>query len=350
MRKFLATLLVLVMVISIAACGKKPSNDSGKPTGATEKPSKPTDKPEELTPTIADPTPSTDELTPTPTVPGSNSAPEGSVTDEKKLGSSISYKADEEGNIVFFIKTSAYIKRASGWLGLCPLGIYLTEEAADAVDCTYAYFDSSYDKEWIDGIYTFKLQNECIEAGTYTMVLCDDDECGNVIGEWIFNKDRSGNVEIGFDDAWLKGAGEDRHAKDFDSAEEEVASWFSFRECNEEWAEILFDGYYLEQADPYGYDCYYLMVCPEGEYSTYEEAMEAHIGDYSAIFEKCPYLFSIYHPSINPGKYTMVLAQDGRNDLGIGGDVEIQFGIEKVSATEWKFDFSNVKCQTLENR
>lgn len=66
MRKFLATLLVLVMVISIAACGKKPSNDSGKPTGATEKPSKPTDKPEELTPTIADPTPSTDELTPTP--------------------------------------------------------------------------------------------------------------------------------------------------------------------------------------------------------------------------------------------------------------------------------------------
>ncbi len=230
------------------------------------------------------------------------------------------------------------------------MGVYLTEEAADAVDSYYAYFDSSYEKEWFDGIYTFKLEDASIECATYTMVLCDDDDCGNVIGEWILNKDKSGNIEIGFDDAWLKGAGEGRNPEEFDSLEEEVESWFTFNEYDDEWAEFFFVGYYLEQIDPQEYDCYYLMVCPEGDYATYNEAMEAHIGDYSGVNERCPYVFSIDHSSIEPGKYTMVLTRDGRNDLGVGGNVEIQFGVEKVNETKWKMDFSNAKCPALESK
>lgn len=347
MKKFLGMLLVVAMVLSLVACGKKPSVDEDNNGGNTQTTTQQTNN-------------SSNTSIESNTNNESNTSIEGNTsnaeagdnqkTDVKQLGKAISYQKDGEGNIVFSIKTSADIKRSSGWLGLCPLGIYLTEEAADAVDSYYAYFDSSYEEEWFDGIYTFKLEDESIECATYTMVLCDDDDCGNVIGEWIFNKDKSGNIEIGFDDAWLKGAGEGRNPEEFDSLGEEVESWFTFNEYSDEWSEFFFDGYYLETIDPQEYDSYYLMVCPEGDYATYNEAMEAHIGDYSGINERCPYVFSIYHSSIEPGKYTMVLARDGRNDLGVGGNVEIQFGVEKVNDTKWKMDFSNAKCPALESK
>lgn len=326
MKKFLGMILVVTMILSLAACGKKPAVDEENNGGNTQ--------------TTTQQTNNTSNV----------ESGDNQKTDEKKLGEAISYQKDGEGNIVFSIKTSAEIKRSSGWLGLCPLGVYLTEEAADEVDSYYAYFDSSYEKEWFDGIYTFKLEDAGIECATYTMVLCDDDDCGNVIGEWIFSKDKSGNIEIGFDDAWLEGAGEGRNPEEYDSLGEEVESWFTFNEFDDEWAEFYFDGYYLEQIDPQEYDCYYLMVCPEGDYATYNEAMEAYIGDYSGIIERCPYVFSIDHSSIEPGKYTMVLARDGRNDLGVGGNVEIQFGVEKVNDTKWKMDFSNAKCPALESK
>ena len=324
MKKFSALLLAVIMILSLAACGKE----------SAETPASSTDE---------------NQVQTSQTASAANvSVPADAVSDETKLGEAISCKVDSEGKIVFSIKTSADIKVHSGWLGICPVGVYLTEEAADAVDSYYEYFDSSYDKEWFDGIYTFVLDDESIEPGTYTMVLCDNDDSGNIIGEWIFVKSKNGDLEFGFKDSWLKGAGESRNAEEFDSLEKEVASWFTFKENSEEWAEFIFDGYYLESVDPYGYDNYYLMVCPEGDYSTYDRAMEAHVGDYSGIEEKCPYVFSINHSSIEPGKYTMVLARDGRNDLGVGGNVEIQFSVEKVNDTEWKMDFSNAKCPALE--
>ena len=323
MKKIIPLLLALTMVLSLAACGKKPAEtpESSSESGNTQN----------------------------QTAGNSGSAPKDAETDKTKLGEAIAYRVDSEGHIIISVKTSANIKSGSGWIGICPLGVYLTEEAADAADVYYEYFDASYDKEWFDGVYTFVLQDDMIDPATYTMVLCDDDDSGSVIGQWIFDKRKSGSIEIGFDDSWLKGAGEGRPVKEFDSPEEEIASWFTFREYSEDWAEFLFDGYYLEQIDEYGYDCYYLMVCPEGDYATYDEAMEAHVGDYSGINEKCPYLFSIYHPDIKPGKYTMVLARDGRNDIGVGGDVEIQFGAEKISDTQWKLDFENAKCSRLTN-
>lgn len=324
MKKIIALLLALTMVLALAACGKKPAETPESPSESGSNQSQ--------------------------TEQGDSSAPEDAETDATKLGEAIAYRVDSEGHIIISVKTSAYIKNGSGWLGICPLGIYLTEESADAADSYYEHFDSSYDKEWFDGVYTFVLNDESIEPGTYTMVLCDDDDSGKVIGEWIFDKRKSGDIEIGFDDSWLKGAGEGRTVKEFDSLEKEVASWFTFNEYSEEWAEFFFDGYYLEEVDPYGYDSYYLFVCPEGDYSTYDEAMEAHVGDYSGIGEKCPYKFSINHYSIEPGKYTMVLARDGRNDIGVGGNVEVQFGVEKTSDTKWKFDFENAKCPALDSK
>ena len=335
MKKYLGMLLVVAMVLSLVACGKKPAGEEENNGGNSQTTTQQT---------------SNSNNTSNESNTSNVESGDNQKTDEKKLDEAISYQKDGEGNIVFSIKTSAEIKRSSGWLGICPLGVYLTEEAADEVDSYYAYFDSSYEKEWFDGIYTFKLEDASIECATYTMVLCDDDDCGNVIGEWIFSKDKSGNIEISFDDAWLEGAGEGRNPEEFDSLGEEVESWFTFNEFDDEWAEFFFDGYYLEQIDPQEYDSYYLMVCPEGDYATYNEAMAAHIGDYSGIFESCPYKFSIDHSSIEPGKYTMVLARDERNDLGVGGNVEIQFGVEKVNATKWKMDFSNAKCPALESK
>ncbi len=334
MKKIVFVILSVTMLLAATAC-RKHSNSSGDPNTATQTPSKPTNTPSETTAT--------------PGQQGNHPAPEGSVTDKTQLGEAISYRVDFEGNLFVSIKTSADIKAGSGWLGICPLGIYLTEEAADAVDSYYEYFDSSYDKEWFDGIYTFALNNDAISPDTYTMVLCDNDDNGNIIGEWIFDKRKNGIIEIGFDDSWLKGAGESRHSKKFDRLEDEVASWFTFHEYNDEWAEFYFDGYYLEEVDPSGYDKYYLMVCPEGDYSTCNEALDAHVGDYSDIREKCPYLFSIDHSQIETGKYTIVLAKNGSSDND-AGKVEIQFGAEKVSDTAWKLDFSNAKCPALESK
>lgn len=315
MKKVLALLLVLTMILTFAACGKKETDEASEKTAEKETQSQSAEQKD-------------------------GTVPEGAVTDETKLGEAIAYKTDSEGHIVISIKTSASIKKGSGWLGICPLGVYLTEEAADAADVYYEYFDASYDKEWLDGIYTYVLNNENIEPGTYTMVLCDNDDSGSVIGEWIFSKSKNGSIEFGFDDSWLKGAGEGRNPKTFESKEKEIESWFTFNECDDEWAEFLFDGYYLEEVDSYEDDEYILFVCPEGDYSTYGEAMKAHVGDYSGIREKCPYLFSIDHSDIKTGKYTMVLAKTG-------GDVEIQFSAEKISDKEWKLDFENAKCSRL---
>ena len=319
MKKVLALLLALTMILTFAACGKK-TEDNGSETANSEK-----------------------ETQSQAAEQKDGSVPEGAVTDETKLGEAVTYKVNSEGNIIVSVRTSTDIKTGSGWLGICPLGVYLTEEAADAVDSYYEYFDSSYDKEWLDGIYTYVLNNENIEPGTYTMVLCDNDDSGSVIGEWIFSKSKNGNIEFGFDDSWLKGAGEGRNPETFENKEKEIESWFTFNEYNDEWAEFLFDGYYLEETDPQGYDKYYLMTCPEGDYETYDEAMEAHVGDYSDIKEKCPYKFSIDHSNIEDGKYTMVLAKQG-------GNVEIQFGAEKISATEWKLNFENAKCPALDSK
>ena len=229
-------------------------------------------------------------------------------------------------------------------------GIYLTRDSKLITQSIYGggrCFAEEFDKEWFDGIYTFKLDNNIITGlasdesewapGTWTMMLYDEDT-GVIIGQWLIILEGGVKYHFAFSDSFLKGAGEDKKAEEFESKEKEIESWFTFKadESTDEWATFNFEGYYLEETDPQGYDKYYLMVCPEGNYATYEEAMNAHIGDYSDIKEKCPYKFSIDHSNIKNGKYTIVLAK-------MGGNVEVQFGAEKISAKEWKLDFTNAK-------
>ncbi len=133
--------------------------------------------------------------------------------------------------------------------------------------------------------------------------------------------------------------------KEFNSLGEEVESWFRYAkdECDEDWAVVYFDGYDLVQTDPQGYDKYYIMVCPVDDYDTYEDAgaVDLTYGVYDS--EGRPYRFGIEHWNVEKGKYTIVFAQ-------MGGDVEIQFDAEKISDTEWKFDFENAKCPALDSK
>ena len=88
------------------------------------------------------------------------------------------------------------------------VGKVFTEEAADEADIDYARPLTENDDGWVEGVYTFTFDADSLLPDTYTMVLCDDDDSGNVIGEWIFDVRRNGNVELGFVDSWLIGAGE----------------------------------------------------------------------------------------------------------------------------------------------
>ena len=180
MKKLSAILIAVSMILSCAACGNKPSEtvESSSVSGNDQN----------------------------QTAQGGSTASKDVETDKAKLEEAVTCKVDRDGHIVITVRTSANIKKDSGWLGICPMGAYLTEEDADAADVYYEYLDPSYEKEWSDGIYTFVLNADNITPDTYTMVLCDDDDSGNVIGEWIFDMRKNGNIEIGFNDSWLKGA------------------------------------------------------------------------------------------------------------------------------------------------
>lgn len=348
MKKLFVALLVLTMVLSCTACGKKKpkENNTNKPT---ETAAEPTAEPTEP---VAKPTEPVSD-------PENNPVPEGAVTDPTKLGESITYWVD--GDYLYFkIKTSAKIDAKLYDIDIVNPGFYLTRESEritqeilDEIHC----LDDKFDKEWFDGYYVFALDNTRIidlasgewAPGTWSMLLYNGDT-GIVLGQWFIVLEGGSKYHFEFKDSWLVGAGEDRKVKEFDSLQDEVASWFTFNKQNEEWADFFFDGYYLETIDPSGYDGYFLMVCPEGDYATYQEAMEAHVGDYGTVGSRCPYKFSIYHESIKPGKYTMVLARSRSDELGVGGNVEIQFGIEKIDDENWKFDFSNAKCPALNSK
>ncbi len=273
-------------------------------------------------------------------------------SDETKLGEAITYSVQD--NILYLkIKTSAEFDAQNAMIAITNPGVYLTRDSEFITQCLFdeRSFDEKFDKEWFDGVYTFALDeriadiasNEEWAPGTWTMMLYDG-ESKDVIGEWFFIAEGNGKYHFAFKDSWLKGAGEDKKVTEYDSLEDEVASWFSFssEESADDWATLFFDGYFLEETDPEGYDKYYLMVCPEGDYATYADADAADI-TYCGIGDRCPYRFSFEQNGIEKGKYTMVLAK-------MGGNVEVQFTAEKKSSTDWKFDFENVKCPALESK
>ena len=60
------------------------------------------------------------------------------------------------------------------WVGICPVGTYVDEEAADEVDVTYTYVsDENYPN--------IELNIDEIEKGEWLIVFCDSDDEGNIL-------------------------------------------------------------------------------------------------------------------------------------------------------------------------
>ncbi len=349
MKKLLVSILVLSMITSLASCGKKSENSSK----TDDKSSKVTEQTTDAAASEEKTTAETKSKTPEETIV-SGEAPAGSVTDETKLGEAITYWVD--GDYLYFkIKTSAEIDADRYNIDIVNPGIYLTRDSKFITQSIYENthcFAKDFDKEYYDGEYVFRVDNNMITElasdeskcapGSWSVLLYDEDT-SLVLGQWLIVFDGGGDYHFEYSDSFLCGAGEDREAKEFDSLQDEVASWFSFNAYSEDWSEFFFDGFYLEENDPQGYDKYYMMICPEGDYTTYEDA-DAVDYTYSGIVEKCPYKFSLENYCVpDLGKYTLVLAK-------MGGNVEVQFDAEKTNATDWKMDFSDVKCPALEEK
>lgn len=345
MKKLFAVMLALTMLLAFASCGNEPSDTPSDTSSAA--PSESSSAPSEST------------AEPSETEQGDTSLPEGTVSDETKLGESVTYYTDEE-YLYLKIKTSYKFDAHNAYIDIVNPGFYLTRDSQFITQTIFGSgrdFAEDFDKEWFDGIYVFKLDNNIISGlasddsewvnKAWTMMLYEG-ESKLVIGQWFIVLEGGGKYHFEFKDSWLRGAGEDRKVEEFDSLEKEVESWFTFKadESYDEWAVFNFDGYYLEETDPQGYDKYYLMVCPEGDYTTYEDADAVDL-TYCGIggldYAKCPYRFAFEQYGIENGKYTMVLAK-------MGGNVEVQFTAEKVSATDWKMDFSNARCPALESK
>ncbi len=345
MKKFLGILLVVAMVLSLAACGKKPAagEENNPANGQTATQQTNTNSNNESANTEGTAVDTSD----------------GKVTDPEKLGEAITYWVD--GDYLYFkIKTSAEIDAHKYGIDIVNPGIYLTRDSEFINQGIYdnaRAFAEDFDKEYYDGEYVFWVDNTTITGlasdesewapGTWSVLLFNQDT-RLVLGQWLIVLEGGGKYHFEYSDSFLFGAGEDRKVKEFDSLQDEVESWFSFKadESYDEWAVFNFDGYYLEETDPQGYDSYYLMVCPEGDYITYEDADAVDL-TYSVIggleYAKCPYRFAIEQYGIENGKYTIALAK-------MGGNVEVQFTAEKNGPTNWKMDFSNAKCPALESK
>lgn len=317
MKKIIVLLLALTMIISLAACGKKPAEEQETTTKASKS--------------------------------ENQEVPEGAVTDEKKLGEAITYSVDGE-DLYIKIKTSEEFDAKNAGIAIVNPGLYLTRDSSLITQSLFdeKCFDEEFDKEYFDGVYVFKIDSRIKDIasgewapGTWTMMLYDGNS-RNVIGEWLYVAEGEGKYHFEFSDSWLKGAGEDKKVKEFDSLQKEVESWFSCKEYNEDFEEFYFDGYYLEEKDTMGYDKYYLMVCPEGDYKTYADADAVNLS-YAGVSEKCPYKFAIEQGGIVNGKYAIVLTR-------MGGNVEVQFNAEKISDTKWKLDFEKAKCPALDSK
>lgn len=360
MKKLITAFLAFAMVVGATACGKKTEDTSENKT--TEKTVAESTTAESTTAesTTAESTTAASEETNetaaessdvTEAVDISSKVPEGAVTDETKLGESISYNVD--GDYLYFkVKTSAEFNAKDAGIKIVNPGFYLTADSeliTQSIHENIRCLADEFDKEWFDGTYVFWLDNDMITdlaaddsewAPGIWSVLLYDGETNFVIGQWFISLDGGGKYHFDFKDSWLYGAGEDKPVKEFETPQEEIASWFTFsaEETYDEWATFYFDGFYLEEVDPEGYDHHYMMVCPEGNYTTYEEADAVDL-TYCGIGEKCPYRFSFEQYGVPEGTYTIVIAQ-------MGGEVEVQFKATKTG-DQWEMDFTNATSTHL---
>ncbi len=342
MKKLVAMFLALTMIFGFAACGKK-EVDQAREENATEAES----ESEEETTTTEATTKATEAKpsdTATETEDISSLVPEGAVTDPTVLNEAITYYT--EGDYVYFkIKTSLELDRDNTWFKICEPGLFFFASDAEQGLYDWRCIASEFDKDWFDGIYTCYFEKENLDGiaasdewapGTWSVLLYEDDI---VVGQWLFVAEGDGNFHFDFTSGWLIGAGEDRKVEEFETPQEEIASWFTFstlpEETNDDWATFYFDGFYLESVDPEGYDGHYMMVCPEGNYTTYEEADAVDL-TYAGFNEKCPYVFGLEQSGIPEGTYTILIAQ-------MGGDVEVQFTATKTG-NQWEMDFTDASC------
>lgn len=101
----------------------------------------------------------------------------------------IEYAENAMGSVLFMLNTTAELHE-NAWLGICPRGDYKTEVDADDVDIYYAYpsYFLGEDGEInpMNTYYEFEynISDWGVEPGQYTLVLCDDDNEGNVVEQW----------------------------------------------------------------------------------------------------------------------------------------------------------------------
>ena len=134
------------------------------------------------------------------------------------------------------------------WFCICSPGIYLTRDSLTDSAYDERCILEEHDKEWFDGVYACGLERENIDSiassgvpTDYSIVLYEG-ETGTVFGQWLMITDGAGKYHFEFKDSWLIGAGEDKKVEEFDSLQDEVASWFTFKanESYDEWAVFNF--------------------------------------------------------------------------------------------------------------
>lgn len=133
------------MVLALAACGKKPSEATEEPSQATETSSETSSSQSQTEPSDID-------------------APEGAVTDETKLGEAVTYYTDGE-YLYLKIKTSYEFDAHNAYIDIVNPSFYLTRDSEFITQSIFGSgrdFDEEFDKEWFDGIYVFKLDNNMI--------------------------------------------------------------------------------------------------------------------------------------------------------------------------------------------
>lgn len=180
-KKILCGLLAIMLCLTLTGCGDKKENTNQENNNTNVQKNTQTDGNNQNNGSSQN-----DELT----------------QEEQKISDSVSYDKTEDGKVKFIVKTNIKMEDNS-WLGLCPVGIYLTERAADDVDIYYSYIERDEDNSDI-GTYIYTMDFSDVNPGNYTMVLTDSDDEGAVIGHWLFTLDSNKNFTLNFKDAELK--------------------------------------------------------------------------------------------------------------------------------------------------
>lgn len=143
MKKVLIAILVIAVVFAISGCGSKPGNEGAQGDG-------------------------------------SNTASDSGNANQS---SSDNIGFAKEGEYIVFKVSSAFKLDVNAWLGITPAGVeYKTEVEADEFDILWTGIDNP-DKTPSEK-YVFKFYSDDIagiEDGSYSMVLCDNDDEGHMV-------------------------------------------------------------------------------------------------------------------------------------------------------------------------